>query len=693
MSDPFSQYGGAADDSTADPFAKYGGAVLDADASPADVAPKPLSGPVNNNGVPVPRELQGPGTGQVLQSAGRVLFGNNPVRDTLSNVGAHLKNDTYEAGKSLAKAVVTPPQNTGETIANTLMPGGLAAYRTLLEPSVDAFKRTRQEYSADPDSSAWTDDAVRSVPVLGPAVVNFADEATNKGLVPALAGAATDVGTAKLLSAGAGAVANLSKGEPLMPGSVGSRWKPKTSAAVVPQAEQAGSGLARAINPTVQLAPGDEEALTAQTPGIKEYAARTGNPLSTRWEFVKAAEGHGGEYRQLWQDQVLGPTQSKSVTVANGQKMTLGEIDHRISDINADLRTDNMRPNEARQFTSQQARDMRSEAGRLNEILASHLSDATGLTPAEIKQIRMGYGQSRAIDQFTDFARRAPGGAPSALPHSKAGLISAAADAAQGGRSAIAERAFQDALRTPGLEAAPQSPIAGFGQRIASKRGADAAAAEANRAAAQQEFLHGNQLDQEAQQAAQQRAGVASSARDANNAAARSAAQQEVLHAHDLSTGAQDAATARGRQAAIERDAVRNETGQVDQAPFARKGIYRLPMDEQPLPNPGDRAGWRNQELNVGAGRSTTLGEEGAPLSASDEARFQVHNINAAVESGNTFNATKWRAQNPGGDVESAKTQAKDLGYKIKTPAVPVKYKGGKPFVQNSESKWWEPQE
>lgn len=330
--------------------------------------------------------------------------------------------------------------------------------------------------------------------------------------------------------------------------------RPATSEAVVPAPQQAAASLAKAINPPGGVPEGLEDSLATQTPGIKDYAARTSNPLNTRWELAKAALGHAQELNDFYDQHVLGPSADRPVSVegtgyqgeSNGNgKATLGQIDDRLSAINKLTRPAFGKLDSSATMTALERQGLDNEAGALRQTLYNELSKDTGMTPEAIKKLRTDYGQSYDIAGKTDAARRRVGtGGP--VPLTKEGLIQSVLENIQGGRDAMADRGVQSALQQfrPAM-----SPIASMRQKVTGFRNQAATTAAANQAAAQQEVVHGVGLDQEAQSAADQRAQQASGIRVQNNARALSAAQQEVLHAHDLQTSAQDATAQRAQQA------------------------------------------------------------------------------------------------------------------------------------------------
>lgn len=334
--------------------------------------------------------------------------------------------------------------------------------------------------------------------------------------------------------------------------------RPATSEAVVPPAQQAASSLAKAINPPGGVPEGLEDSLATQTPGIKDYATRTGNPLNTRWELAKAALGHGQELEDFYDQHVLGPSADRPVPIegtgyqgeTNGNgKATLAQIDKRLSAINKLTRPAFDKASAGATMTALERLGLDNEAGALRQTLYEELAKDTGMTPEAIKKLRTDYGQSYDIAGKTDAARRRVGtGGP--VPLTKEGLIQSVLENVVGGRDAIADRGVQSALQQfkPAL-----SPIEAMRRGVTGFRNQAAATAATNQAAAQQEILHGTDLSQDAQAAAAQRAQQAGGVRGQRVAQAtnqnRQAANQEVLNAHALDTGAQDSAQERANHA------------------------------------------------------------------------------------------------------------------------------------------------
>lgn len=158
-------------------------------SSASAAPPAPLSGPVGaGNGVPVPAGMSGPTAPTLGSSPG----------DVASTVGSHALNLV----KGPLSAVVTPPQNTGEKVANVAMPGGLALYRTAVEPSIAPAKQALKQALAGKYGDAARS-AESAVPVVGPWADQVEKDVQDKGAVAGLAGLATDVAVPQAIGAGA----------------------------------------------------------------------------------------------------------------------------------------------------------------------------------------------------------------------------------------------------------------------------------------------------------------------------------------------------------------------------------------------------------------------------------------------------------------------------------------------------------
>jgi hypothetical protein len=240
--------------------------------------------------------------------------------------------------------------------------------------------------------------------------------------------------------------------------------RPQSSPDVVPMIEQASRKLTNAINPNPAEANQFIANATKRVPDILEYAQRTGNPLNTRLEFSKAAQGASDEIKQYYRTNLLDPVANKQVsiagtgysgaTVGEGNNATLGAIDSRLADINQQLKP-SYRQRNAGLVGSKLAseEDLKSEGDALRGILYNSLSKYSGMTPEAIGEIRSTFGSLGHLADATDEA--VTGRSLAAAKSTEAGigsvstgaLIGKTADAIRGKTDAISDRMFQRSLQ------------------------------------------------------------------------------------------------------------------------------------------------------------------------------------------------------------------------------------------------------
>jgi hypothetical protein len=444
---------------------------------------------------------------QIVQDQTGIKPFSNPIAQGAAGVARAVASPVTGAYQAVKNAFTDPNISTPEEQAAQDQWGslGLGVQRAFVEPAEKAHQTaTDLRSQGHPILAAGAE--LGALPVIGP-MGQAMGARMAAGDIP---GALTEGATSALMPSAMKEI----------PGQIGAAKqviRPATSTAVVPAEEQAGAGLAKAINPPGGIPEGFEDALTNQTPGIKDYATRTGNPLNTRWELAKAALGHAQELNDFFDDHVLGPSADRRVPVdssyqgtgADG-KASLGDIDTRLSKINNLLRPAGNAATPGATMTALERSGLQDEANSLRTTLYNELSKDTGMDPDAIKKLRQDYGQSYDIAGRTDAARRrvTPGGG--GIPTSKEGLIKSVLEGAVGGRDAIADRGVQSSLQQfkPAM-----SPIDQMRQGITGFKAQSAAAAATNQAAAQQEFLHGTNLTQGAQDAAAARAAQAGAVR------------------------------------------------------------------------------------------------------------------------------------------------------------------------------------
>ena len=262
--------------------------------------------------------------------------------------------------------------------------------------------------------------------------------------------------------------------------------------------------VVKALQPDAAAIPNVKSA-SPELPDALAYAQKNNIPQNGKIDTANALRGRAAEIQAHYDDAILKPNNTAVQTIPdnyNGQtvgnnKATLGQIDDRVNDINSELKS-NFRKKLASQTTEANASDadLIAEKGALTDILHTKLGELTGIDPADIADIRQRAGKLRSLAQeVTDSADKdtisagkrevsGPGFATS-------NPITSLQDAAGGGQEIIGNRVWKQALDgiKPAEKPLPQ-PVPP-GPNVATTP-----------EAAQAEFLHSQQLEQSAQDAA-----------------------------------------------------------------------------------------------------------------------------------------------------------------------------------------------
>jgi hypothetical protein len=471
--DPYAAYGGkVASGSGADPYAAYGGKV----AAPAAAAPA-----VDN------RSLFQKAKDNFNANTQGAKPGDGAIKSFVENVG----QGGGQTLRYIANAVMHP-QATADAEVNSM----IYHPKATADAEVDALYKDPNRFIGNAVGQVGTGAILgkAAAPVIGAATEGVA-------AAPEAIGKATDA--------------------------VRQYVRPKSSPAIVPPEEVQAQKIAQTILPPGGIKPELTKAIQAQAPAIVEYAQRTGNPLNTQAEGLKAAQGVAAEGLQHYKDQVLAPVAGRNVMLepANtelGDKATIGDIDSRITELNKLTNT-------AKANSEGAALDILAkskwtdEANYLRGKLYSSLEHTTGIPAADIQQLREGYGGEYSLANNLETAQNArltrtgeqsQGKTNINLPRPSIletpGMVY---NAIRGGEQAIADRQFSSAIN----EVKPQAPARPVPPPI------DTDALATQQAAAQQEFLRQHQLEQASQDAAAGR-----SQRVAGYKAAQGATQQEA---------------------------------------------------------------------------------------------------------------------------------------------------------------------
>lgn len=313
--------------------------------------------------------------------------------------------------------------------------------------------------------------AVKAIPIVGPAMDKAADQYADKnyaGEAGTLTGAAAQ---AAPMVAGAvdSALPNRTPiPNPSLPNAM-AKFRPKSSPAIVPPEEVQAQKIAQSILPPGGIKPEQVQAIQAEAPAIKEYAQRTGNPLNTQAEGLKAAQAVAQEGLDHFNNNILGPVAKDSVNLGAGKtdlgnSATLGQISDEISSLNKQVNT-------AKAASAGDALTMMAKKGGvmdqlqyLRGVLYDNLSSKTGIPPADLQSLREGYGgqfttadalESAQSARLTRTGRASQGVQTiGSVPTSLADIPGKLYTAAKGGEQAISDRQFSSAM----ADVQPQAP-------------------------------------------------------------------------------------------------------------------------------------------------------------------------------------------------------------------------------------------
>jgi len=402
--------------------------------------------------------------------------------------------------------------------------GAVANAKAKYEQGMEDFKKTGAYLQTRRDFA-------NAIPVIGPILEKGeqqTDSGNNAGAMGTLAGLGVAAVAPKVIETAAPAIADTISATPDAIDAAKQYVRPKPTAAIVAPEEMQAQKIAQSILPPGGIKPEFLQSIQAEAPAVKAYADRTGNPLNTQAEGLKAAQGVAQEGLQHYQSEVLAPVANRSVVLdpANtdlGDKATIGDIDSRITKLNKLINT--APANSAGAALDVLAKSKWSdEVGYLRSKLYPALETTTGIPAADIQQLREGYGGEFSLANNLEAAQNArltrtgqlsqgQQTVAGKVPTSLADIPMKVVNAARGGEQAISDRQFSSAMQgVKGVEPIRPTPPP-----------IDTDAAAAQQAAAQQEFLRQHQLEQASQDSAANRSQV-SAAYKGDAAAAQKAA-------------------------------------------------------------------------------------------------------------------------------------------------------------------------
>lgn len=315
----------------------------------------------------------------------------------------------------------------------------------------------------------------------------------------------------------------------------------------------------KALTPDAAAVPNVKSAV-AELPDVLAAAKKNGTVLNGKLDTAQAIRDRGAQIQSVYSDDILKPNADVVTDVPNNYngetsggkyRATLDQVNDRVDAINSELKS-NFRKKLASQTTEANASDadLIAEKQGLTTILHNKLADLTNLQPEDIASLRQRAGKLRSLAQEIEVSAdkdtlsagtREKSGGPTSFRNPLEPIL----DKLGGGQEVIGNRIFKNALdqftpqenplpqpqakapvapavrtpitgssvQVPTFDATPQTSVTA--DNVAARVAARQAATEANQAAARQEALHAQSLDQAAQDASTQRAAAASTVRQA----------------------------------------------------------------------------------------------------------------------------------------------------------------------------------
>ena len=367
-------------------------------------------------------DIASPATPQAatLPTAGARLFGNTPIMDTLSTVGSHLKNLVEAPYHAFADPAT--PQEVKDITAGGGTPDaiGRGLYRMAVKPTVEGIRTFQQQRAAGntsmtaPEYDAqgnYTPTAgsglVDAIPIVGPFARGIENEAHTKGALPALAGAATDVGAAAL----AGKVATKALTPSLTPLTTPLEATARDAAA----------------NIGVPNAPKFEESLGVVGPDIKRFAREQGHPIDSGTsvfdrnpnairDFSKIADEYGDTLANLYDTLLDNADKGGAVNIGGGgptKYASVRELDSYARDLNKKVNGAYAISKYGDRMAALQKLEesgILGEQSRVGDLLNKTVADRNGLQAPEVQSFRQHIAKVRDVADQVNAADQAISG-------------------------------------------------------------------------------------------------------------------------------------------------------------------------------------------------------------------------------------------------------------------------------------------
>ncbi len=178
--------------------------------------------------------------------------------------------------------------------------------------------------------------------------------------------------------------------------------------------ENAAKVITDAVNPLPKQMGPFQKALSQHLDKILTYAASKGINIDSIEGLGQAAKGAGDWIRSHYYENILGPVKDVPMDIsgikgysgatASPSTASLGQLDARLSEINAELNPKFAKGGIAAQAAVKSAGDLNAEASSIRQILYKRLGEATGIDPQVIAQTRGAFGSLDNLAEQTNSA-------------------------------------------------------------------------------------------------------------------------------------------------------------------------------------------------------------------------------------------------------------------------------------------------
>jgi hypothetical protein len=323
----------------------------------------------------------------------------------LETVGSELGG----MAKGLWHAASDPPSG-GVEKALSLGGGGaplVAAKRMFVDPQIEQGKQARASFGNGDYSQAAGHLLAAYTPMLGPMAAHVGEQ-TGAQLGAGNYGGAAGTVVANALPFAAGAAI------PKLPGAVraaGDYLRPSPSPDIVPPSEIHANSLAQSILPPGGIKPEFLKSIQSEVPAVRAFAQRTGNPLKTQAEGLKASQGVAQEGLQHYNEHILGPYQDERVDIPSGKSelgttASIKQVNDRITELNHLLDTSKAE-SEGTVLDKISQQKYKGELGDLRTRLYDALSEKSGIPADQIKNLRESYGGEFSLANNLEAAKNA----------------------------------------------------------------------------------------------------------------------------------------------------------------------------------------------------------------------------------------------------------------------------------------------